>query len=619
MTAEPTDAEVPRARDLPALIFAGAVVVVGALNLLLPRNYFLFGFDYLSWLPAWFRVAWTLLAAGAIAAAARAGNRFRLPGWVVPALAVLAVVSLFVFRTRYPTLQGDGTMGGSPYFGERPSFAAYAAINGRLQSFLSYGLSRAIPSWLRLPFHNCRLNYDSAHENAWILLTLLCGIFVVVLVTAAVLRTRLSGTARAGLLLCALASAPFLNAYGHFDSYVVPIATIAVWLVLVFALVSPPPTRLVLLVPATAAALGLCIWAHPLLALLAGYSAIALALVLLDRRNLLVPTRWIIAAGVLYGFAPVFVGRGNKDFVNPELFGILPWLLHEKAMSLLCVALPPLLLAGTALLLDPQARAGRRPGPAFARILLISSALTVFTLWTGYGILDEFVYSLFGTLVLGAALLMVLVSSLDRRVLFYAGVFSLFLFVPRMILYSGDLQIPRFSHHLIRDRCSANRSCSPYRLAATMLPVDSERYRQRRLELFEKGFSDPLPHLMNFREENLTFYVAWALEFGAFEDGALQLQWMIDHSSDYLVPLWKNDNALFTTRYHNVAPRLSRDLAREMIKVRLQGNPNNEPLNAMMAYLDYLDRADPIRLVSSPGRPDGVVTGSAPVAPAGLW
>ncbi len=571
------------AGDRAGWFFAILIAIIGALNLLVPRKYFLFGIHHASYLSPLFQVSWTLLAVALAVRTARPRAGWHMPRVALPAIAALFIASFFVFRTHFPTLQGDGPMGGSPYFATAPVLRDYPGINGRLQSFLSYALTKAMPQSLRFEFYRCGVGQDEQINNAWVLFTMLCGTALVLLVTGLLNRSRLSGAAKVGLQLTCLAAPAMMNAYGHFDSYIVPVLALYLWFGAALLADEHPQWAAPLLMAASL----IGAWAHPILGILVGYVAILLFLRWTGRSW---PLTLVLGAGALFALAPLAAGRPNRDLVDPANRAILGWLLHEKAMSLIQVALPALALAAAVLVRNRTAL--RRPAamPAFGLGLLVSSLLMFLTLWFGYGVQDEFLYGLLGTLVLGAAIILWRAFGGSERVILCAGVLSLYLYVPRMAVYSNDLQVARLQDILIYDRCCANRYCSPHRLLALSLPLETPEYRELRLKILEDGFLNAPPHLDPFREEALATYVAWCFEFGEYDRGTLQLLWLIDNYSDHLVQLWDESGPYLTGRYRNVAPGLSRLFSRRLLDQKLAEKPDDYGWNQMREHLKSLDQ-----------------------------
>lgn len=570
-----------------------AIAAVFVLNFLLPRSYLIFGVDHVSFLPLPFQIVWTGLALAAVffvPAVARKG----VPPRTGRVLAALAALSFFAFRTTLPGIHGDGETGGYPASGVA-RISLYPGADGRLQSFLNEGLARILPDTLRFRYRFNALFQDFPLNSSWILLTLLCGAALVWFATWLAGRWRASPACRAGLLAVILSAPPLLNAYGHFDSYIVPVLCIGLWFG-ALAGVSRQPRR-ALGWAGLALALATAAWAHPVLLVLAAYAALLPVLMRLENRGVRLPLWAAAAAGILAGLMPYAVGKGNLDFFRPENRELLPWLLHEKAMSCLSATLPALLLGGA--VAWTRRRALRRVDPvqALAVVMALSSALLFFSLWVGYGLRDEFLYSLFGAIGLGAVLLLFARTAPDARLVLGAAVFSLYLFVPKMWVYSGPRLYDRFSAHMLRDRCNAARKFSAYYLVAAATPVDTPEYRERKLALLAEGFTSPVAEwdLPRYRLMSRAHYTAWCLEFGKDQAAARQLEWLLLHSPEVLPPLWRgNGRAFHTDLFLNRGPEKARRLSRELLLRPRPDARDRELLDALRLALDEAEKNDPV-------------------------
>lgn len=111
-----------------------------------------------------------------------------------------------------------------------------------------------------------------------------------------------------------------LNAYGHFDSYIVPVLCIGLWIGAT-SYASLHPRRVFGWV-----GMGLSLvagaWAHPILMVLAAYTALLLILLPLPRIGCRIPRWGAVSAGVMAGLMPYAIGRGNMDFFQPENHGL---------------------------------------------------------------------------------------------------------------------------------------------------------------------------------------------------------------------------------------------------------------------------------------------------------
>lgn len=576
--------------------FAALILLIGVLNLVWPHSYALFAVDHASYLP---RTAQVLLLAVALAlaVAARWGERLRVPGWVLAAAAVAIVLSFVVLRTEFPGVHGDGETGGSPA-GDAPDWRVYPEGDGRLQSFLAYGVGRLVPDTFRFRYHFSGLFHDFVKSSTWIFTVLVAGTLLAVLLTLAVRRLRIADGARLGLLLVLLASPPILNAYGHFDSYILPVLCVALWFVAAWRAAGPAAG--VSAWAAVAAAVLLGAWSHPVLLLLAVYSACLAALVLLERWGKRAPGWAVAGAGVLLGLSPYALGRGNMTLLRPESAGDLLWLLHEKLMSGLQVSLPALALIVVLLL---ASRGASRPGARerMGWITAVSAVLLFFTLGLGYGIRDEFMYSVVGAIVLGGGVFVFLERGAPAPAALGAAVLSLYLWGPRVHVYGGEQLLDRFQHHILHDPSSVGRYFSPYYVAASFTPVDARPYQERRLRVLMEGFANPLPawSAPELRVTARAHYAAWCYEFNQPARAGPHLEWLMDHSPQTVPFFWKGSGRPFRTdHYLNRCPRLARQVTAGILERKLRDDPDNDTLKALFAEFRRMELTEPVGVYS---------------------
>lgn len=585
----------------PQWIWLLAILAVFAVNLLLPRSFLIFGVDHLSFLSFAFQIGWTLLALAAVLFSSRTA-KLNFPGWILWALAAGAILSFFAWRTTLPGIHGDGESGGYPQYGTA-RIALYPGTDGRLQSFLNAGLLRLLPSTFRFDYRSNSVFEDYPLNSSWILLTILCGTALAVVTTALVSRWRADTASRTGLLGVVLFSAPFLNAYGHFDSYIVPVLCSAVWAG-AMAYAAAQPRRLIRWLGAGAAAAAAA-WAHPILMVLGVYTALFLFGTWMVKRSGFIPRGSILAAGFLIALLPYAIGRGNWDFFRSGNAGLTWWLLHEKAMSCLAVAMPAILLGASVVWQHRRALQRPAPLPALAMVMLVSAPLLFLTQWVGYGLRDEFLYSLLGAICLGGVVLLIISLPPDAPFLLAAATFSLFLYLPKAWVYSGPLLYDRFTRHMLHDRCSAARKFSGYFLAATATPTDTPAYRERMLALLNEGFTAPVAEwdTAGYRQTCRAHYTAWCLEFGKDRAATRQLEWFLANSPDVLPTLWRgNGRAFRTDHFLNRSPQRARELSRPLLAKYRSATPHPEFLDALWRSLECVDADDPVRrYVPRPG------------------
>jgi len=570
-----------------------AIATIFVLNFLLSRSFLIFGVNHLSFLPLAFQIVWTGLALAAVFFIPLAVQK-GLSKWVFGMLAAVTILSFFAFRTTLPGIHGDGETGGFPVSGVA-RISLYPGTDGRLQSFLNEGLAHSLPAPVRFRYQFNALFQDFPLNASWILLTLLCGTVLVLFATGMVYRWRASMACRVGLLAVILSSPPMLNAYGHFDSYIVPVVCIGLWFG-ALACVSLHPRS----VPGwlgMSLVLVISIWAHPILLMLLAYTALLLALLLLCRIGFRIPLWGAVIAGILAGLMPYAIGRGNMDIFSPENRGLVFWLIHEKMMSCISVALPALLL-GLAVAWKNR-RSLRQAGPfqTLTVIMTLSSLLLFLSLWVGYGLRDEFLYSMLGAICLGAIILLFLTTSPNEHLILAAAVFSIYFFVPKVWVYSGPLLYERFSEHMLHDRCNAARKFSAYYLIAAATPVDTPGFRERRLATLEAGFTGPVAEWdqPRYRIMSRAHYTAWCLEFGRDQAATRQLEWFLLNSPDVLPPLWRGDGRPFNNDlFLNRGPAKARVLLRKLLAKYRPDARNRELIDILSHALDMAAKDDPV-------------------------
>ncbi|MFH0908469.1 MAG: hypothetical protein V1929_06885 [bacterium] len=563
------------------------ILFIAGLNLLFPHNYLFFAIDHVSYLPVSGQILFCLAALGAITLIARSPEQAHPSRpWMI-FVGLVLTTSLMVFRTRFPVMQGDGFRGGWTLEGS--GMGEHWWDVERLQSFLAYGLCKVVPDHIRFVYFDCGFSENLHRDNVWILLTLLSGVFTIWFITTLLFRSRLDGRSSIGLQVTLLCSAPFLNAYGHFDSYIIPVVMTMLWLSCLFAAHQGHRAAWFALAPIL-----MCgIWAHPILGWLLGHTVFFAAFVLLHARGRFVHPAALLILGLAYSFLPLLAGRANLDLIRSSNTGILPWLLHERVMSGLQVSLPALWLAVP--VLWANRRTLRKPNPiqALAIVLLVSTVSLCFTLWLGYGLKDEFIYSIMGTLILGAAVFLYLGLPHSPRLMLYIAVLSAYLFVPRMIVYSNENIIERFGAHFRRDRCESNRICSPYRVYAVCLPVETKAFRDQRLAILKEGFENPVPQASDLAEECRAFHAAWCFEFGYWPEARDQLEHLLLSHSPYVWRLFEINGPFYTSKYLNRAGSMSRVFARRLVEGgRLRELPEDHR-RVITCYLDQMDVIDP--------------------------
>ena len=581
-----------RAPDWIATILMAAVVL---LTTLAGSRYAWFAVDHLAYMSGAFRVLWLLTCVGVLLVLTEPRRSAR---WLMPVLLGAFLLSLPAARTMFPTYHGDGDLGGYPLLGLAPTWRQYPDENGRLSAFLGRWLDRALPDTWLLPFHHCGVGQSEAANTAWVLVTMLTGAALAMILYRTLRRGAMPVPAQCALFLTVVAAPPMAQAYGHFDSYIVAVAAAAWWAWAAWRYLAGSGTGAWWhLTFSTVAA----VWAHPVLAVLAGHDVV---LVLLTRTRLRAAgssARVWLPAACVFSLWPYAVGAGNGDWFRPEVRPILAVLLEEKLLSMLQVALPAIVL----LLTQARTRAceGRATARAFGGWLAVSSATVFLTLWTGFGVADEFLYGIPGTLILAGALLVWWSAGAEPRALAATAALSVFLFVPRVEVYRTDASWRRLHQHFPVDRCAAHRHVSPHRLLAQVTPVETPAFRERRLSVLREGFERPLPHLAGFADENRAAYVAWCLAFDDASRALPELAVLLTSGAGVLAELWSLDDPFHTGRYGEAVSWKARALARAVLEESARTGSLGDIQRRELAYLDMLERetANPYRVRADNG------------------
>ena len=224
-----------------------------------------------------------------------------------------------------------------------------------------------------------------------------------------------------------------LNAYGHLILILCPVTCVYLWLFSVSCFRKIPEKPEIIF---SGFSLFLCVWAHPALFYLGWHTAFLIFMIVAKEKGKYVfPYAWLFS-GIACGFLPVFVGHGNNDWLRPDLIG---WLLHEKTMSCLQVALPALLLAVIVVVQDWKSL--KRPDTlqSLSLALIVSSVLMFYTLWVGFGVLTSFFIRFSARHCWALPHCFLVFKKMNGRLILYAGILSLYLYVPRVYVYSGSL------------------------------------------------------------------------------------------------------------------------------------------------------------------------------------
>ncbi|MEM7390759.1 MAG: hypothetical protein AAF492_00305 [Verrucomicrobiota bacterium] len=580
--------EISEARRIEPELFVFSVLImgIGLFNLLIPHSYFFFGINHHSFLSPAFQIQWILIFAGILFLVSRMHHVWFTPSFY-PVATFVSLLLLFLFRTEYPTVHGDGEAGGSPHGGsfDMSSFPRY---DGRLQALAVDGLSRILPSVFHFKYFFTSTHANTTVNNAWIFAVMAIGFGLSLLILALVKRIDRPEEDRLGLALLLLTSAPLLNAFGHFDAYIFPIALIAVWFIAIQLTWKTPKKvenwiLLFGLIP-------VCIWAHPVLLYLTGYAFVFALMVMLHKAGQKVPLSAVILLALLFGCAPPFIAMGHRDLLSPANTPLLGWMLHERLMAFVQTALPAFVLLLALIVKKRIDRKAANPMQQFGLFVCVSMLIMFFSLKATYGLLDEFLYTVFAAIFIGGVTLLYLSTPPDPRVLLYCGLLSLFLYLPRLMLYAGPEMITRFETNLVHDPSRATRTHGPYKIMAMNIPINTEAQRERRLAILQRGIEDASPRNERFRDQNRAYHMVWAYEFGWSDRVRDQLEALIDEKSELLPALWLEHPDPFLTRtWHGVAHREIREDSRRILEMKLEADPENEALKDIFDILEEFE------------------------------
>ena len=581
--AEQTDHQ-PGSFDRRVFPFFALITLLALINFLAPQAYAFFGLNHLSFLSKPFQIQWILILLGVLFLVARTRS-LPIKPWVFHLTALIAILSLFLFRTEFPSVHGNGEAGGSPHFGTF-DLSVFPKYDGRLQSMVVDLASRFVPSVIQFDYHFTSRAPNRSTNNTWILTLFLIGIGMILLITRWIKQLDQPVEAKWGLQLLLLTSAPILNAYGHFDSHLFPIALVTLWFLALRGVLTRPRQIenwifLFGMIP-------LCTWAHPVLLYLTGYGFIAALLIMLDKAGQKITIQPILILALLYGCAPFLLPLGNRDIIQPENRPLLGALLHEKGFSFIQVALPALVLLRGQFFGKRLQLGSLRPRQSVPLFICISMMIMFLSLKAGYGLLDEFLYSLFGAIFIGGVVLLYLSTEPDPRNMVYCGLLSLFLFFPRVHLYAGPAMLDRFEQNVMHDPSRANRRHGPYKIMGMNMPINTPELRQRRLELFKRGFQTPEPRWEMFRENARAFYIVWSYEFE--QPATEELTKLIEEYAEILPALWQENPDPFLTRtWRGVAHDLIRKDSRRILEEKLKIVPGHPEWQQMLDVLSRIE------------------------------
>jgi hypothetical protein len=586
------DASIPR---VGAVVLVGTVIAwVTLTNLVAAQSYTFLAWNYASYFSFTFQLGWALTGGVLLALwylrvqRGCSASRGALVGLFLIGLAVCA--SLAIFQTAYPTMAGDGTNGEGTIRG-----SAQAALFRR-----------------RFPRVYINLLADVIFKGdvyrIWQWSEGVVAAAYVALSGWVAWRFSTQIFARIGLMLYLVCTPPLISTYGHYDSYGMALLTQTLFWILLVSIDRATSTR-----SAIQRGIGCFVvalvawWTHPIHVLLIAFLAYYAAARILRGRFPAAVKWWLILLGSLLlalGSSAMPLFKFPEYLLDPKVEqGYLPlegdflgWFIHSKLMDYLTVALPGVVLLvwqvtqGKHIPKRLKAR-NRDPlplaGAAIAAIL--ASMFSHTTIPFMQGINDEFARTAIATMLLApAAILFYLcIPSTHRGVLFVFGVLTLFLQLPRVMVYSGDTYLDRMQSLYPHDQCGHNTKMSPYAHLGLNIPMHTEALRQRRLALFEKGITNPLPQWEKYRALNMLYLITWSYEFGDLNRARSYLAKLVQVSPETL-PSVLISGAMFTHCYENKGFLTARSDIRKMLAY-LSENQEQPIFQKLTAFLDRLD------------------------------
>lgn len=546
-------------------------------------RYLFYGVDHWTYFPLIVSVAAIATLILSWRYSVQVGRTIGKAWWIIPCLAIL---SIFVFRTEYPNYHGDGEMG----VGDKITFSWKEgdSVIGNLRQYqvhnlIMYASQRIFtnpPAIFKYhymaAYHHPNGADSSPLENLLMMQSMAQGIIIALVLALVVLRMKSSGAFKFGLLLLLLASEPMLSAYGHFDSYIEPVLCFTMWAI-AFAWSLNKPLKFLVLPLALS---GLCVVGHPLM------FTVPIFTVLSPLRDK-VSGKQAAIAGLAASCLILVTGYSIRSGYN--LDSSLRMILakaHSVLMSIAQTSIPSL-----ALLWMTRKKWENKALVCF----LITSSLGLFVMaHIQWFILDEFVTSVIACPMIFAAVLSLKRDNQDEKSLVRAALLSAFLFIPAMIVYSGDKIIDRWEA-LIPHEVSANTmSYSPTVLLGSRACVDTEELRARKVEYFRQGWKHPKKPFENLAGLNMLYYAAWCLEFGYKSEAYAAMVEMTEMNPMLLNELFM-PGVRFTWRYKNQAYIRARLMAIPILKDYCLKHPDDKNSAALLSALIGWSRSEGIR------------------------
>jgi hypothetical protein len=581
------------------MIFIIAIFISGIVNLI-KAPFWIMGFPHGFLLPVYIQVAWLILVVSGLIFIHRRPDWAPASSWRWAAVG-LFVALLFIFRTEYPSVNGDGEYGAAGYMTWSDVGRTDATSNERrLASHLNRLASPILSGCPQFTFHvgmpekaNPFATFSDFIKarrdvnNSWILISMIVGVLTALSVMRVSAGMSRSEVAKLGTVLFVLFSPPMLNMFGHFDSYWMPVIVILCWFRIILDDGLPPWKRYGYSM--ALAILGM--WSHPILVLLLLFTFLHVCFSFISRTSFRRSLPYLsLMFGLGLGMLPMLSRGGACEWsiLNSQM---LLRFTAERLLLALATALPAILLGLIALVHGCRSRSEFSRSHAFASTIYVAALVNYFTLNYLIGPVDELNLCVTGTMVLGASWMLWRISALDDRAILYAGLLSIYIFIPKAYVFSNVRVIDYFRYIQPYSVCASNQSGSPYIMLALRCPVDDDKCRAKFLDVLREGIDPPHSLWAGSGLLNLHYLTAWNYEFGDQNQGRKQLDWLLDNAASSVPSLWFN-GARFTDRYENKAVKYIRRDSIAWIQPRLQKDPENLDLRGMGVVLRKCETGD---------------------------
>lgn len=594
------------------LICAGVIALLAILNLADVRALGLMTSDP-ALLPVPVQVSWAVLCILGIIWVRFLGTpRKALVYW---SLAFLLIGSVPVFYSHNPALHGDGNYGAPPIHPPfKPAFrpdgeSGPKSQNHKLKAFLNYGLAKILPNKVLVPYTVGMPEWPNRHEtfaryreakapllNAWRLISMVAGLSIAALLAWALYRLPQEWDVRVGALLLAMASPVMLNSYGHFDNYALDVLMISGWFIAAWRLSQKVTWQRL---AATAVILALLLWNHFFGVFLVGATGLLLGIGWWERSGRRWPVLGTVSLAVLLGLLPLITGKGGNEVLiapgHAEQFGqsaVYQYALVDQSLLLLRISLPALLLAGYLLYRWRRNRIPLTPLEQGALFLVVGGCVGMYTLNFLLGIADELNMAVLGAFILGGAIVLALWLKVEARAFLYAGLVSLYMFVPCLFVYADqNLMFEHFRRTIPYSRCGYNLSFSPFVTFGLRCPAETDADQERLLSIYRDGLVNTQPIWRQYNELCRIYLTSWAYEFGRTEEAQKQQLWYFSNNVNGLFDLWQKGSR-FTDRHDNLAYRRSRAFSRKVLEDTVKGTPDHPTAKRLLEILDEFEARD---------------------------